>query len=94
MGMSIYFYAVKIEELGKAPKGVQNFVRDFFVEKEIFGIRCMVAIGTDYDKSQLYGANAEDEIYCEGLDQQAMEDAKVYTWFDKHPEAVFKYHFI
>ena len=93
MGTSITFIAIRKDKLKDAPLGVQNFAKDFLVEKDIFGIKCLVGTGTD-DKSQWYEYDEEDKRYRAGLDPDLLKEAGIFTWFDKHPEICFQYFFI
>lgn len=90
MAAMISFYAIKKEGLENAPKGVQDFVDTFFVEKDVFGIPCFVAANCSECKSPW--ANMNDEEYSDGLSEKELNDCGVFTWLDNHPEIVFQYN--
>ena len=89
MSEGFSFYAVKKELLHTTPKGVQEFVKDFFEQKEIFGTECYVAIEGEY-KYPWYG-HEDDKEYQEGLNRKEIEDCGIFSWFNNHPEIVFEY---
>lgn len=89
MGTSIEFIAIKKEFAEKMPQAIKKFVKDFFEEKTIFGIECYVAVGSDYKASWI---EYDEEEYKDGLTEDEINDCGVWTWFDNHPEYVFKYY--
>jgi len=90
MSEGFSFYAVKKDLLPSAPKGVKQFIEDFFEEKEIFGIICYVAIESSY-KYPWFGYDDEED-YHKGLTKEEIDAYGVFTWFEKHPEIVFEYY--
>jgi len=88
MSEGITFYAFKKEALPTAPPAVRKFIEDFYEEKDVFGISCLVAVSTDYKSPW----NAmEDADYEEGLSEDELASCGVFTWLSNHPEAVFEY---
>lgn len=89
MGIGLDFYAIKVEALESAPPCIKQFVDDFFVDREIFGIPCAVAMDCDLKAPWI---DRDDEDYLEGLTEEEINDNGVFSWFDNHPEVVFNYH--
>lgn len=89
MSVGLTFYAVRKDALPSAPAGVRKFIDDFFEEREILGIPCMVAISST-DKSPWY--EMDDKEYEEGLTEEEEGDCGVFSWLNNHPEAVFEYY--
>jgi hypothetical protein len=89
MSANVSFYAIKKEGLESAPKAVRDFVGEFFQPQEIFGTSCFVAASCSGCKQPWVWMHVGQ--YTEGLSQEEIEDCGVFSWFDNHPEVVFRY---
>ena len=87
MSEGITALIVKESALQNAPAGVRKFVQEFFERKNVFGIPCYVAVGTDFHAPW---HDYNDEDYKEGLPQETYP-LGVWDWFEKHPEECFKH---
>lgn len=88
MSEIISFYAIRKDAVNSAPKAIQEFVKDYFEERIIFGIPCLVAVQSG-DKSPW--CEMRDEDYKDGLTDDELQDCGVFTWLSNHPEVVFDY---
>ncbi|MFC1697379.1 hypothetical protein ACFL1H_03535 [Nanoarchaeota archaeon] len=82
------FYAIKKEDLDKLAEGPKQFVEDFFKEKNIFGLECLVAIESP-KKSPWH--QADDEDYEKGLTNEEKEDCGIFTYISNNP-LFFEYY--
>ncbi|HCC23528.1 TPA: hypothetical protein DF272_05140 [Candidatus Falkowbacteria bacterium] len=91
MSDRISFIAFKAEAVPQAPKAIQDFVGDFFQPREIFGVACLVAVSAVW-KSPWNGLDGvENRLYHEGLSEDELGECGIWTWFENHPELVFKF---
>ncbi|MFA5999414.1 MAG: hypothetical protein WC783_00335 [Candidatus Paceibacterota bacterium] len=65
-------------------------MKDFFEERNIFGVPCYVAVDCESKSPWMY---MDDEKYTEGLTDEDMSECGVFTWFKNHTENdVFEYY--
>lgn len=89
MGEGFSFYAVREDTLDQLPEGIKKFIDDYFVDRNILGVDCCVALDSDYKKPWI---DMVEEDYHAGLSQEEIEKGGVFAWFQEHPELVFEYY--